>query len=109
MSSMRSGFETLYRSDTRAADPARSITVAVSLFNYERFISECLDSIAEQTYPDIELIIVDDCSTEDRSVPVTLEWIEAHDERFDRVLFLRHSVNYGLAAARNTEIGRAHV
>lgn len=86
---------------------AIEISVCVSLFNYERFVVECLDSIKYQDDACIDLIVVDDCSNRDKSVGATLKWMRANYARFSRVMLLSHKRNQGLAAARNTAIGRA--
>jgi glycosyltransferase involved in cell wall biosynthesis len=81
--------------------PANLVTVAISLFNYARFIEECLASIAAQTHPSLDPVIVDDCST-DASSEVARRWLESHGQRFLRASILRHAHNQGLAQARNT-------
>lgn len=83
------------------------ISVAVSLFNYERFISECLSSIADQKYDDLELIVVDDHSERDQSLEAALQWMREHSSRFSRTLLLQHVHNQGLAEARNTAFRHA--
>ncbi len=88
----------------RQPDPV-GISVIVSLYNYEVFIVECLESVRRQTYPHIELIVVDDNSQQDHSVLSAQTWLEQHASRFDRVALVRHKTNRGLAAARNTGFG----
>ncbi|WP_342628093.1 glycosyltransferase family A protein [Nguyenibacter vanlangensis] len=78
------------------------ITVAVSLYNYDKFIIECLESIHEQTHRNIDLIVVDDCSTTSAPVDVVTGWMKEHHDRFRRTTLLRHRRNQGLAEARNT-------
>ena len=79
--------------------------VLVSLYNYADYISEALESVRAQTQKGLELIIVDDAST-DSGTTLVERWIEdcLNTDRhpFVRVLFLRHEKNAGLAAARNT-------
>lgn len=99
--------EVIFESENAVA-PRDVISVAVSLFNYERFIAECLSSIAGQNYSHLELIVVDDHSERDRSVDVSLEWMREHSNRFSRTLLLRHLQNQGLAEARNTAFRHAH-
>lgn len=79
-----------------------TITVAVSLYNYERFLAECLDSVSGQTYDNLDLIIVDDCSTKDDSLNCANDWLVANADRFRRSTLLKHKNNQGLAQARNT-------
>jgi glycosyltransferase involved in cell wall biosynthesis len=89
-------------------EPSASlVTVAVSLFNYERFLPGCLASIAAQRHRDLELVVVDDASTADNSLAVARDWMTAHQDRFARVLLVRHQRNAGLAAARNTGFNHA--
>lgn len=83
------------------------ISVAVSLFNYARFLPDCLNSIAAQHYQDLELIVVDDQSLRDNSADVARAWIADNAARFSRVLLLRHKRNQGLAQARNTAFRNA--
>ena len=86
----------------RSQPDPRGISVIVSLYNYEIFIVECLDSVWRQTYPFIELIVVDDNSQQDSSVSCAQSWLEQQASRFDRVALVRHKINRGLAATRNT-------
>ena len=87
--------------------PAQGISVAISLYNYARYIEDCLESVAAQDFADIELIIVDDCSQRDDSLAVAQAWMEKNEVRFCSGLLLRHGVNRGLAEARNTAFAAA--
>lgn len=91
---------------TRAVAPAPAppplISVCVTVFNYARFLDDCLNSVASQTYEALELIIVDDCSQKDDSVAVAVEWAEKHKARFQRIAVYTHRHNQGPAEARNT-------
>ena len=88
---------------TAAAPPALPlISVCVTVFNYARFLDDCLNSVASQTYEALELIIVDDCSQKDDSVAVAVEWAEKHKARFQRIAVYTHRHNQGPAEARNT-------
>lgn len=86
---------------------ASGVTVAVSLYNYARYIGECLDSIAAQDFTDLQLVIVDDASGRDDSLDVAARWMERHRGRFPAGLLLSHEVNRGLAEARNTAFAAA--
>ncbi|PNQ05537.1 hypothetical protein RM69_04300 [Mesotoga sp. SC_NapDC3] len=57
------------------------VTVIVPTYNHEQFIVECLESIKEQNYKYIELIIVDDHSN-DKTVEKTDGWLSKNRERF---------------------------
>jgi glycosyltransferase involved in cell wall biosynthesis len=87
--------------------PNDLVTVAVSLYNYAQFLPECLDSVLAQRHAAIELVVVDDASTNDNSVTIASEWMQKHAQRFSHVLLLRHRRNQGLAQARNTAFAHA--
>lgn len=83
------------------ADPA--VTVIALCFNHERFLRECLDSIAAQTIQAFQLIVTDDCST-DGSADAIEAWIR--DRRPDAV-FIRHEKNRGLCTTLNEALALA--
>jgi CDP-glycerol glycerophosphotransferase len=72
------------------------VSVVVPVYNVERYLEECLDSIAAQTFRDLEVIMVDDGSTD--SSPGIAERFAARDGRFRLV----RQPNGGLGNARNT-------
>ena len=71
------------------------ISVIVPVYNMEAYLCQCLDSLAAQTYRDVEFILVDDGS-KDGSGAICESYAEK-DARF-RVF---HTANHGLSAARN--------
>lgn len=77
------------------------LAICISLFNYGDRITEALDSAAQQSLAKLELIVVDDASTDGGEQRV-LHWMEQHRHRFQRLLLLQHKHNAGLAATRNT-------
>ena len=76
------------------------ISVIVPVFNVEKYLRQCLDSVLKQTYRDLEILIVDDGST-DKSGAICNEY---QDER----IRVYHTENHGLSAARNYALDRAH-
>jgi glycosyltransferase involved in cell wall biosynthesis len=72
--------------------PGRLVSVVVPTYNRARVIAETLDSILAQTYPHLEVVVVDDGSTDDTEAVVA--------PYRDRVTYLRQQ-NQGLAGARN--------
>lgn len=72
------------------------ISIIVPVYNVEKYITECLESIRKQTYKEIEVILVDDGST-DKSSEICDEFVKK-DNRFNVI----HTVNKGVASARNT-------
>jgi len=74
------------------------ISVVVPVYKVEAFLGRCVDSILSQTFPDFELILVDDGSPD--NCP---QLCEDYANRDDRVRVI-HQQNGGLSAARNTGI-----
>ena len=77
------------------------VTVIVPVYNVEPYLEECLDSIVNQTYTDLEIILIDDGST-DKS----LEIIKKYAQEDKRIVFITQS-NLGVSAARNTGLKMA--
>lgn len=80
-------------------EPAVSIIVPV--YNVESYIQQCMDSILKQTYPNIEVICVDDGSTD-----ASGEIIDRYAKADARILTI-HVPNSGVASARNTALSYA--
>ena len=72
------------------------VSVVVPCFNQRGYLRECIESVLAQDFPDWELIVVDDCSTDGDPAEVLTEIGDR------RVRLLRHETNRGLGAARNT-------
>lgn len=76
------------------------VSIVVVTYNSSCFVLETLESIYNQTYENIELIITDDCS-EDDTVQKCKFWIETHHKRFVSVNLLTSSYNTGVSANAN--------
>ncbi|MGC9260460.1 MAG: glycosyltransferase [Phycisphaerae bacterium] len=76
------------------------ISIVVPLYNYAQYVVEALESVRNQTLPILDLIVVDDCST-DNSLEIVLEWTKQHAERFNRVVVMHNRTNQGLGLTRN--------
>ena len=72
------------------------ISVIVPVYNVEKYLHQCIDSILMQTYKNLEIILVDDGST-DQSGSICDEYA-----RQDKRVVTIHQKNKGLAGARNT-------
>jgi glycosyltransferase involved in cell wall biosynthesis/SAM-dependent methyltransferase len=77
------------------------VTVIIPLYNYAHFLLETLESVRQQSLECLDLVIVDDQST-DNSLEVANDWIRKHKDRFNRVVLIRNCANYGLANCRNS-------
>ncbi len=80
---------------------APRVSVVVPIYNVAAYLEACLDSLAQQTMADLEIIMVDDGSTDES--PVIAQGFAARDGRFR----LMRQANAGLGAARNTGIGKS--
>ena len=80
--------------------------ICISSYNYANRLPTALESCHRQSLDALELVIVDDASTDD-SVDCMVRWLEGHGQRFCRVQLLKHQQNAGLAAARNTAFASA--
>lgn len=78
------------------------VSVVIPCYNHENFVQDCIQSVIEQTYENIELMIIDDGS-KDGSVEKIKEMIPACQERFTRFEF-RYRPNKGLSATLNEAI-----
>lgn len=78
------------------------ISVIVPIYNVEKYLQECLDSIINQTFKDIEIICVNDGSTDS-----SLEILNKYAEQDQRIKIINQN-NQGLSAARNTGIKYAN-
>ena len=78
------------------------ISVIVPVYNVERYIKICINSILAQTFQDFEIILVDDASP-DNSYKICRELYGANE----KIRIFRHEKNLGLGPARNTGIANA--
>lgn len=77
-----------------------SVTVVVPVHDYADVVVEALESVRAQTLADLDLIVVDDAST-DGSLEVVRDWLDRHHRRFGRAVLVAHAANAGVACARN--------
>ncbi len=70
------------------------VSICVLTYQAAPYISDCIKGILSQTYSNIELLILDDAST-DRTVSIIESNMKKLEEKFVRVKFIRHNVNSG--------------
>jgi len=75
------------------------ISVIVPCYNVSKYVSKCLDSILNQTYKNLEIILVEDCSTDN-----TLEILKEYEKKDKRIKLIKNKKNGGLSHARNVGI-----
>ena len=78
------------------------VSVVVVTYNFEEVVIETLESIKNQTYPKIELVITDDNST-DRTIEICKKWADKNRNRFENIIFLENKKNNG--PTKNYNIG----
>jgi len=78
-----------------------TVSAVIPCYNGERFVADAIESVLKQTFTDIELIVVDDGSTDDSRSVTNSYTADA------RVKHIEHRDNRGIAAARNTGIRNA--
>lgn len=85
------------------------VSVPVTTYNSADFIIETLESVYNQNYKELELIICDDFST-DATIPLVEEWInlERVKNRFSRIEFVKVPHNTGVSANCNRCVNNSH-
>jgi glycosyltransferase involved in cell wall biosynthesis len=78
------------------------VTIILTAYNHEKFISECLHAVFSQDYPNIQLIVIDNASTDQ-----TLNFIEQYREKRPEFLLIRNVFNKGLCRAFNQGLALA--
>ena len=86
-----------------AADEKPLVSVILPTFNRAWAVTDAVDSVLNQDYPNIELIVIDDGSTDGTRELLT----ERIDGAGDRITLLEHRVNRGKGAALATGVARA--
>ena len=76
------------------------ISVIVPVYNAEKYLQKCLDSILEQTYQNLEIIIINDGST-DNSGQICQEY----EKQDDRIIYIEKE-NSGVSDTRNAGLDR---
>ena len=82
------------------------VSVIISLFNYENTIIDALSTLKSQTLKYIEVIVVDDCSS-DSSLDVAKQWLVKNRQFFKGIKLLQNISNQGLAITRNNAVSAA--
>jgi len=82
------------------------VSVVIPLFNKEKYISSTLKSVIAQDYKHVELILIDDGST-DKGYSVACELLEENQSRFSRIVTIS-TINQGQTAARNEGINQSN-
>lgn len=79
------------------------VSIIVPVYNVEKYIIRCIDSILKQTYRHIEVILIDDCG-KDNSIDVARDYVANNPQQDISFSIVSHEENKGPSAARNTGI-----
>jgi len=78
------------------------VSIITPAYNAEQFIAETIESVLKQTFTSWEMIIVDDCSTDE-----TFKIVENYSKRDVRIKGMKNKVNSGVAQTRNVGLSVA--
>lgn len=87
----------------RTANSSPTVSIISSFFNAHEYFEETYNSLKQQTFQDFEWIIVDDCSTDEKSIDL---FASLTTKDFN-IIKIQHEYNQGLSAGRNTAISYA--
>lgn len=82
------------------------VSIIIPIYNVAEFVERCLESVYNQTYDNIEVILVNDC-TPDNTMEIAQPLINKLGQRY-AIQIICHEQNRGLSAARNTAIKAMH-
>lgn len=77
------------------------ISIVVPTYNNDKYINDCIESVVQQSYPNIELLIIDDGSSDK-----TIETIQLWQNQHHNIYMYRHA-HSGVSASRNLGIAKA--
>tara|TARA_Y100000590_G_scaffold201045_1_gene228463 strand:- start:2556 stop:3410 length:855 start_codon:yes stop_codon:yes gene_type:complete len=80
----------------------KKVSIVIPVYNVEKYLSKCLDSVCNQTLKDIEIICINDCSQDN-----SLEVLQKYAEEDSRIKLVDFKENKGVSVARNTGISLA--
>ena len=80
----------------------QKLSIVIPVYNTAIYLKECLESIINQTYSEIEIICVDDCSPDNSA-----EIIKEYAAKDSRIKYIKHTENKFQGGARNTGINAA--
>ncbi len=90
--------------EIQSKENSPKVSVIIPIYNVERFIKRCAESLMKQTLNDMEFIFVDDCSS-DNSIDILKRIVEEYPNR--NVSVLKQPVNRGVSAARELALSKA--
>lgn len=84
----------------------KKVSILIPIYNVEKYIEQCANSLFSQTYTHIEYIFVND-KTQDNSIDLLEKCIEQYPQRHEHIKIIHHKANSGLGLARKTALEAA--
>lgn len=78
------------------------VSIIIPLYNTGEPFRGCIESVMHQTYPNLEIIVVDDCSTDE----LTLQILNEYQAKDQRIKVIRNEQNSGVALSRNAGVAQ---
>ena len=78
-----------------------TVSVCLTAYNEEQHLFECIDSLLQQTFRDFEIVLIDDCSTDNTADIVA-------QIKDDRIRYFRNESNLGMVRSRNECIKKSN-
>lgn len=94
--------ENLTTTEVISIDRYKEISVIIPTFNSEKYLSRCLDSVINQKNINIEIIIYDDCSTDN-----TINIIDSYRNKYNNIKLIRSTIHNGQGKGRNISLAHA--
>lgn len=79
------------------------VSVNITTYNRADLLGRCLDSVLRQTYKNLEILVVDDCSSD-----LTVQVMRQYTHQYNHIKYIRHEKNKGNAFARNTALNNCN-
>lgn len=96
------GWKALAHQFAREKSKMPQVSIIIPVYNVEKYLARCLESVCNQSLQDIEIIVVNDCSP-DNSEKI----IHEYQKRDARITYIKHKKNLNIGGARNSGIRRA--
>ncbi len=74
----------------------KKVSIVIPVYNVEKHLRQCLDSVVNQTFKDIEIILINDCSPDN-----SLQIIKEYQQKDDRIVLVDLKKNTGIGLVRN--------
>lgn len=75
------------------------ITIVVAVYNAEKYLNKCIDSLLNQTYQNTEIILVNDCSKDG-----SLDICSQYEQKYNNIIVINNPKNMGVSFTRNNGI-----